>query len=837
MLARSKLNITINMQTAVVTAPSVELSFEVRGMTCASCVARIERALHAVPGVHDVSVNLATEKASVRAAPDTSIATLSAAVTRAGYQVPLKTIDLAIDGMSCASCVGRVEKALQKIPGVISATVNLATEKAQVRVASVAVSSLVAAINKAGYHAHLATAPIAPSNSLPDWWRPALAALFSLPLITPMLGMPFGYDWMLPGWLQFTLATPVQFWLGAHFYRAGWKALLARTGNMDLLVALGTSAAYGLSLYLLLQPNVHGANHLYFESSAVVITLVLFGKWLESRAKHQTVAAIRALESLRASFAMVRRDGQEQRIEIDAVQVGDTVIVRPGERVPVDGRIESGSSHLDEALLSGESLPVAKTVGDTVTGGAINADGVLTIVTSAVGSATMLSQIIKLVQDAQAVKAPIQRLVDRVSAVFVPVVLLISVVTYLAWGWLSGDWQMALLNAVAVQVIACPCALGLATPASIMVGTGAAARHGILIKDAEALETAHRISTVAFDKTGTLTIGKPAVLAIETNPSATNDFDETRILSLAAALQQYSDHPLASAVLQQAAKRHLIVPSVSAAKALGGRGVQAQVGVDTVYLGNWRLMHEIGLATEHANALQQRADEQENAGRTVSWLALQHGSEIQLAGLLVFGDTIKSSAAEAIRRLNAIGVHTLMLSGDNAGSARAVATTLGISDYRANVLPAEKAAIITELHAGGATVAMVGDGINDAPALAAADIGIAVATGTDVAMQAAGITLMRGDPRLVADAIDISHRTYRKIQQNLAWAFVYNIIGIPLAAFGYLNPIIAGAAMALSSVSVISNALLLRRWQPPSQLPLQSYSPPHETPPVAGATT
>lgn len=614
---------------------------------------------------------------------------------------------------------------------------------------------------------------------------------------------------------------------------------MARTGNMDLLVALGTSAAYGLSLYLLLQPSAHGANHLYFESSAVVITLVLFGKWLESRAKHQTVAAIRALESLRASFAIVRRDGREERVEIDEVRVGDTVIVRPGERVPVDGRIESGSSYLDEALLSGENLPVAKTVGDTVTGGAINADGVLTIVTSAVGSATMLSQIIKLVEDAQAVKAPIQRLVDRVSAVFVPVVLLISVVTYLAWGWFSGDWQMALLNAVAVQVIACPCALGLATPVSIVVGTGAAARHGILIKDAEALETAHRISTVAFDKTGTLTIGKPALLAIETNPSATtSDFDDTRILSLAAAVQQYSDHPLASAVLQQAEERHLNVPSVSEAKALGGRGVQAQVGTDTVYLGNWRLMKEIGLDAEHAGTLQQRAVEQENAGRTVSWLALQHGSEIQLAGLLAFGDTIKNSAAEAIQRLNAIGVKTLMLSGDNVGSARAVATTLGISDYRANVLPAEKAAIITELHAAGATVAMVGDGINDAPALAAADIGIAVATGTDVAMHAAGITLMRGDPRLVADAIDISHRTYRKIQQNLAWAFVYNIVGIPLAALGYLNPIIAGAAMALSSVSVISNALLLRRWQPPSQPQPQSQShlSAHETPAATGAT-
>jgi Cu+-exporting ATPase len=703
-----------------------------------------------------------------------------------------------VDGMTCASCVARVEKALRKVPGVADASVNLATEKARVKATGdVTPEALITAVSKAGYDAALAeeTRPAAEKNTaLPTWWPVAVSALLSLPLIFPMLAMPFGKDWALPGWVQLLFATPVQFWLGARFYKAGWKALRAGAGNMDLLVALGTSAAYGLSVYLLWAHRDHQmTQHLYFESSAVIITLVLLGKWLEERAKYQTVAAIRALESLRATTAIVRRDGAETEVPVADVRVGDIVLVRPGDRVPVDGIIIEGSSHLDESLLTGESLPVAKTAGDAVTGGAVNADGVLVVEASAVGGATMLSQIIKMVEDAQAVKAPIQRLVDRVSAVFVPVVLVLAAITFVGWGLAAGNWQQALLNAVAVMVIACPCALGLATPTSIMVGTGVAARYGILIKDAEALETAHAVSVVVFDKTGTLTEGKPAVAGVHGA-----SMPERQVIELASALQQYSDHPLAKAVEAEASSLGIVPPPASNAKALPGRGVQADVDGTTAYLGNRRLMQELGVATPALEEVAATAD------------------GVELAGLLAFGDTIKKTAREAVARLAQIGIKSVMLTGDNPGAAKAVAEAAGIAEFRAEVLPADKARIVAELKQGGQIVAMVGDGINDAPALAAADVGIAMSTGTDVAMHTAGITLMRGDPLLVPGAIDISKKTYRKIRQNLGWAFVYNIVGIPLAAFGYLNPVIAGAAMALSSVSVVSNALLLRRWKPSS---------------------
>ncbi|HEU4851022.1 MAG TPA: heavy metal translocating P-type ATPase [Telluria sp.] len=714
--------------------------------------------------------------------------------------------------MTCASCVARVEKALLKVPGVSSASVNLATGKASVQaVGGVSPDALAGAVRAAGYEAHEAReAAAAPAQAeatprLPSWWPVAASALLSLPLVAPMLLALAGIEWELPAWAQLALATPVQFWLGARFYRSGWKALRAGAGNMDLLVALGTSAAYGLSLYLMLAGG-HGMEHLYFESGAVVITLVLLGKWLEGRAKSHAVDAIRALESLRPAEATVRRDGVEHTVPVASVRMGDLVVVRPGERIPVDGTVVEGHSHVDQSLLTGESLPVAKSPGESVAGGAINADGLLVMRVDAVGADTMLSHIIRMVEDAQAAKAPIQRQVDRISAVFVPVVLAISAVTLLGWGLATGDWRQAILNAVAVQVIACPCALGLATPTAIMVGTGVAARHGILIKDAAALETAHAIDVVAFDKTGTLTEGKPAITGIESV-----GMTQAQVLELAWAVQQYSDHPLAKAVADAARAADVALRDASEAGALPGRGVRARVGGGTAHLGNRRLMDELGADT---SALEDAAGRFESEGRTVSWLAVEQEGVHRVAGVLAFGDQAKPGARMAVERLHRLGIRTVLLTGDNAGSAGALAAETGIDDVRANVLPAGKAAEVGSLREGGRKVAMVGDGINDAPALAAADIGIAMATGTDVAMHTAGITLMRGDPVLVADAVSISRRTYNKIWQNLGWAFVFNVVGIPLAAFGMLNPMIAGGAMAFSSVSVVTNALLLRRWRP-----------------------
>jgi Cu+-exporting ATPase len=802
------------MNTAATLRPAapapLDWTLPVEGMTCASCVGRVEKALAALPGVREASVNLATEVATVRADPAVSLDTLRNAVTKAGYAVGEQTVRLEIESMTCASCVSRVEKALAKVPGVAAAAVNLATETAEVRWVGREpdVAALLAAVQKAGYSARVASvageAATSTGTAVNDWWPVALSALLSVPLVLPMIGMLLDQDWALPGWIQFVLATPVQFWLGARFYRAGWKALRAGTGNMDLLVALGTTAGYGLSVYLLLRHAGHGMTHLYFEASAVVITLVLLGKWLEARAKRQTTAAIRALNALRPETARVRRDGQEVEVTMAQVQRGDLVVVRPGERVAVDGVVVEGASQVDESLITGESQPVAKHEGDRVTGGSVNAEGLLLVKTTAIGAESTLARIVRLVESAQGKKAPVQRLVDQVSAVFVPVVLAIALLTLLGWGLVDGDWENAILNAVAVLVIACPCALGLATPTAIMAGTGVAARHGILIKDAGALEVAHRIGVVAFDKTGTLTEGRPRLVEAE---AATGRRDA--LLAAAAAIQSGSEHPLARAVLAAAADEHVAVPAATRIRAIPGRGMAAQVEGRELRLGSARLMQEMKV---DLGSLAARAAQLQAQGHTISWLADVTGAPA-LLGLLAFGDTAKPTAADAIAELRRQGVRAVLVTGDNRGSAKAIAAQLGIDEVRAEVLPEDKARIVEELKDGRAAVAMVGDGINDAPALAAADVGIAMSTGTDVAMHAAGVTLMRGDPALVADAIDISRRTYGKIRQNLFWAFAYNVVGIPLAAFGLLSPVIAGAAMAFSSVSVVTNALMLRNWK------------------------
>ncbi|NUO72283.1 MAG: copper-translocating P-type ATPase [Frateuria sp.] len=789
------------------------IELPVQGMTCASCVSRVEKALSKVPGVQQASVNLATETATVRASSAVDATQLRAAIEKAGYAMPEQSASLAVSGMTCASCVARVEKALKKTPGVVSAEVNLATDKAEVRFLGrpeEMQARLITAVEKAGYSAALSSDAQAAEQAkgLPDWWPVAASAVLSFPLILPMLGMLVGRDWALPGWWQLALASPVQFWRGARFYVSAWKAVKARAGNMDLLVALGTSAGFGLSLYLLMSGlghEGHGeAPHLYFEASAVVITLVLLGKWLEHRAKRQTTEAIRALNALRPDTARVRRNDSEVEVPAGQVKLGDVVVVRPGERVPVDGEILEGSTHVDESLITGESLPVAKAAGSKVVGGSVNAEGLFAARATAVGAESTLSRIARLVESAQAKKAPIQRLVDKVSEVFVPIVLALALLTLLGWGFTSGDWESAILNAVAVLVIACPCALGLATPTAIMAGTGVAARRGILIKDAEALELAHGVKVVAFDKTGTLTEGKPRLVAFEAA-----DGGHAGLLRLAASVQAGSEHPLARAVLTAAKESLLSVAPAQDAKAVAGRGMSAVVKGQELRLGSARWMRELGV---DLSSLERRAAQLEAEGRTVSWLA-EASQPARLVGLLAFGDEPKATAKEAVRSLAEQGVRTVMVTGDNNGAARVAAEALGISEIRAEVLPADKAQIVLELKASGATVAMVGDGINDAPALAAADVGFSMSTGTEVAMHAAGVTLMRGDPRLVADAIEISRKTYAKIRQGLFWAFVYNVVGIPLAAFGVLNPMLAGAAMAFSSVSVVANALTLRRWK------------------------
>ncbi len=724
-----------------------------------------------------------------------------------------ESVRLNIGGMTCATCAGRIEKVLRKQPGVATARVNLASEVATIAFApaEIAPPDLVAAVERAGFTALPAASDAAEEEArrLADARaarKEALllvgAAALTLPLLLPMFLMPFGVEWMLPGWIQLALATPVQVIAGARFYRGGYASLRAGTGNMDLLVALGTSAAFGLSLYVLLTDPM---GHLYFEASAAVITLVMLGKSLEARAKRKTTDAIRALMALRPETARVLRDGREIEVPADAVGAGDVVVIRPGERVPVDGEIVRGASQLDESLLTGESLPVLRELGDPVTGGAINGDGLLHVKATHVGADSALSRIVAMIEGAQATRAPIQRTVDRVAAVFVPTVVGIAVITLIGWLIAGVEPSTAIINAVAVLVIACPCALGLATPTALMVGTGAAAKAGILIKDAEALERAHATTVVVFDKTGTLTRGEPRVRTV-----LALDGDQAGLIARTAGAQRGSEHPLGKAVLRHAAEEDIETTAYGDFTAIPGKGLEATVGGHAVLVGSRRLMEErdVDLGEQVGPA-----EELERLGMTVMWVA-DVGRRRRLRGLVGVGDAVRDSAAGAVAGLRAAGIRTVMLTGDNARAAAVVAGEIGIDEVIAEVLPGEKADRVADLRAGGSVVAMVGDGVNDAPALAAADIGFAMSTGSDVAMHTAGVTLMRPEPTLVADAVSVSRATTRKIKQNLFWAFAYNVVGIPLAAFGLLSPVFAGAAMALSSVSVVTNALTLRRWRP-----------------------
>ncbi len=801
--------------TAAASDDSLQLRMPIEGMTCAACSTRLEKVLNRQAGVSGASVNLAGNNATVSFRPqDISALEIVDAVGRAGFSVPTETFQLNISGMTCAACSTRLEKVLSRLPGVERAAVNLATEKATVSAPAGVLEQddLIAAVARAGFSATPAVTAAEQQAEMDRKNRQAevrefrmlvLAVILTLPLALPMLLMPLGLmEGGLPGWAQLLLATPVQFWIGRRFYHGAFTSLRGGAGNMDVLVVMGTTAAWGLSTWVTFTGGAGG--HLYFEASAMVITLVLFGKWMERRAKGRAASAIRALMDLQPALARVEREGVLVEVPAESVSQGEVVIVRPGERLPVDGVILEGESQLDESLITGESLPVPRGVGETVTGASVNGEGLLRIQATTVGSESTLAQIIHLVENAQASKAPVQKLVDRISEVFVPIVALIALATFFGWWLLGHDMQGGFVAAVSVLVIACPCALGLATPTALMVGTGVAARHGILIKDAEALERAHHSDVVVFDKTGTLTLGHPAIEQIVPLKG-----DVESLLQRVASAQQGSEHPLAKSVLDQASEWKLELEPVQEFVSHPGRGLSALVRGRPLLVGNRRLMQERGV---ELLPLQEAASEHENRGATLMWVA--SGSESpDLLGFIAVSDPVKPGARDAVGRLKERGLETVLLTGDNRFASNAVAQEVGLDRVVSEVLPEDKAAEIRSLRSGGRKVAMVGDGINDAPALAAADVGMAMGTGTDVAMHTAGITLMRGDPRLVADAISVSHATYNKIRQNLFWALIYNLVAIPLAASGMLNPVIAGAAMAMSSVSVVSNSLLLRRWR------------------------
>jgi Cu+-exporting ATPase len=793
------------------------IGLPVNGMTCGACATRLQKALDRAPGIHSAAVNFATERADVVFDPGTvNAASIADAVVKAGFEVRGEHFSLGVKGMTCSACAYRIEKALMGVSGVIEANVNLVLERADIKTVSgqTDLRDLNEAVEKAGFDAVLdsesdgRTAGGTKLHSAEqaqlrrDAYVLMVSSALTLPLVLQMLSMFVGWTFHLSVWVELLLVTPVQFVIGARFYRAAASAIRAGSGNMDVLIVLGTTTAYLYSLYLLISLGPAAEGQLYFEASAVIITLVLFGKLLEARAKRGTTTAIRALMKLRPQVAHVLRNETEVELPVAEVQVGDLVIVRPGERLPVDGEVAGGESEVDESLITGESMPVDKRSGDLVTGGAINGTGLLTIQTVAVGKDSTLSKIIRLVENAQAGKAPVQRLVDRISEVFVPVVIAIALLSFASWMFISGNLEQSLIAAVSVLVIACPCALGLATPTAIMVGTGVAARFGILIKDVESLERAHKIDAVVFDKTGTLTEGHPEVVA-----SFVVSGNEAELLLAAASLQQGSEHPLAHAVLRAASKSALELSTIDEFRSHTGRGVSGRIGGAQVLVGNQFFMADNGFETPVSES---PTESWENEGKTVIWVARSG----ELLGALALADPLRLESGAAILELKSLGVRTLLISGDSERVSKEIGRQVGVDITKGGVKPNDKALEVDTLKSQGYCVGMIGDGVNDAPALAAADVGIAIGTGSDVAMETASITLMRPDPSLVAASISVSRATWNKIRQNLFWAFIYNVIGIPLAAVGFLSPTLAGAAMAVSSVSVVTNSLFLKRWTP-----------------------
>ncbi|MBP2019586.1 Cu+-exporting ATPase [Symbiobacterium terraclitae] len=792
----------------------VKLEFGVTGMTCAACSTRIQRRLGKAPGVHEASVNLTTEKATVYYDPAVvSPDKLFDLVTDLGYGVVKEKFTFEISGMTCAACSAKIERKLSRVPGVLSASVNLSTEKATVEAVGIKADELVRLIRDLGYGARLAAdaADADRERRRQEMRRQVALLLFSAALTLPlfianMVLMPLRIDapLLMNRWFQFALATVIQVVVGWRFYRGAWLNLTHGSANMDVLVALGTTAAYIYSVALSF--FLGGEN--YYEASATILTLILLGKTFEAIAKGRTSEAIKKLLSLQAKTARVVREGVERDVPVEDVVVGDIILVRPGEKIPVDGVVLEGVSAVDESMLTGESIPVDKNPGDAVTGATLNKNGSLTIRATRVGKDTALAQIVRMVEEAQGSKAPIQKLADQISGIFVPVVVAIAAVTLVAWGLIAGDWNAALHAAISVLVIACPCALGLATPTAVMVGTGKGAEVGILFKGGEHLERAHKVDVVVLDKTGTITWGRPQLTDVI--PLAAAGAAE-ELLALVAAAESRSEHPLGQAIVSGAKERDIALPPVESFGAIPGAGLEAQVGGRHVLVGTRRLMAERGIDTAPA---EDRMAELEGLGKT-AMLAAVDGA---LAGIIAVADTVKPTSAEAVRELHDLGLEVVMITGDNRRTAEAIGRQVGVDRVLAEVLPGDKAAHVEQLKDGGArVVAMVGDGINDAPALATADLGIAIGTGTDVAIETASVTLMNGDLKGIAQAFRLSRQTMRTIKENLFWAFIYNVIGIPMAAFGLLNPMIAGGAMAFSSVSVVSNSLLLKRYDPRSK--------------------